>query len=133
VSGELDGVVEHLSPETLVRYVELNDAYHRALVVLAKSPTLARSLANVYVLPFASPGALLSSQALLPRSREILAVAQHQHRELIDAIGAGHGTRAQEIGREHARLALLNLQLVLDDGSAFDQLRGASLLRAAAR
>lgn len=132
-SDELDAVVQDLSPESLVRYVELNDAYHEALVALAKSATLTRSLANVYVLPFASPGALLSSQALLPRSREILVVAQHQHRALIDAIGDGHGSRAEEIGREHARLALLNLYLVLEDGSALDQLRGASLLRAATR
>ena len=129
-SDELDAVVQDLSPESLLRYVELNDAYHDALVVLAKSATLTRSLANVYVLPFASPGALLSSQALLPRSREILVVAQHHHRALIDAIGDGHGSRAEEIGREHARLALLNLYLVLEDGSALDELRGASLLRA---
>ena len=94
LAEQLDAVVQDLSPESFVRYVELNDAYHEALVALAKSPTLSRSIANVYVLPFASPGALLSSQALLPRSREILVVAQHHHRALIDAIGDGHGTRA---------------------------------------
>ena len=92
---QLDVVVQDLSPESFVHYVELNDAYHEALVALAKSPTLARSIANVYVLPFASPGALLSSQALLPRSREILVVAQHHHRGLIAAIRDGHGTRAR--------------------------------------
>ena len=129
---QLDAIVQDLSPESFVRYVELNDAYHEGLVALAKSPTLARSIANVYVLPFASPGALLSSQALLPRSREVLVVAQHQHRGLIEAIRDGHGTRAQDLGREHARLALLNLRFVLDDGSALDELRGASLLRAVA-
>jgi GntR family transcriptional regulator of vanillate catabolism len=131
LSEELDAVVQDLTPESLVRYVELNDTYHEGLVTLAKSPTLSRSLANVYSLPFAAPGAFLSSQALLPRSREILVVAQHHHRALIEAIGQGRGTRAQEIAHEHARLALLNLSLVLEDGSAFDQLRGASLLRVA--
>ena len=102
---QLDAVVQDLSPESLVRYVELNDAYHAGLVALAKSPTLARSLANVYVLPFASPGALLSSQALLPRSREILVVAQHHHRGLIDgdpprprARGRGDRARARAAG-----------------------------------
>ena len=126
---QLDDVVDDLSPESLVRYVELNDVFHSALVELAQSPTLARAIANVVVLPFASPGALVSSQAVLPRSREILVVAQHQHRVLIDAIRAGQGGRAEEIGREHARLAQLNLDLVLEDHDALSQLAGAPLLR----
>ena len=73
-------VGEDLSPESIVRYVELNDTYHETLVELAKSPTLARAIAHVVVLPFASPGALLPSQAVLQRSREIILVAQHHHR-----------------------------------------------------
>ena len=77
---QLDEVVGDLSPESLLRYVELNDVYHAALVQLAKSETLARAIANAVVLPFASPGAFVSSQAALPRAREILIVAQHQHR-----------------------------------------------------
>jgi GntR family transcriptional regulator, vanillate catabolism transcriptional regulator len=129
LAGQLDEVVQDLSPESIVRYVELNDAYHAELVDLARSPTLARAIAHVVVLPFASPGALLSSQAVLPRSREILAVAQHHHRVLIDAIRAGQGTRAEEIGREHARLAALNLDLVLENNDALSQLQGAPLLR----
>jgi GntR family transcriptional regulator, vanillate catabolism transcriptional regulator len=128
-AARLDEVVENLSPESLVGYVELNDAYHEALVELAKSQTLARAIAHAVVLPFASPGALLSSQAVLPRSREILVVAQHQHRVLIDAIRAGQGARAEEIAREHARLAQLNLDLVLEDHDALAQLAGAPLLR----
>ena len=44
----------------------------------------------------------------------------------------GHGTRAEEIAREHARLARLNLDLVLEDHDALQQLRGAPLLRGVA-
>jgi GntR family transcriptional regulator, vanillate catabolism transcriptional regulator len=129
ITKELDGVVDSLSPESMVRYVELNDSYHAALIELAKSPTLARAIAHAVVLPFAQPGALLSSQAVLPRSREILVVAQHHHRVLIDAIRDGLGSRADEIGREHARLAQLNLDLVLENHDALAQLEGAPLLR----
>ena len=126
---QLDDVVGDESPDRLVRYVELNHEYHAALAELAKSETFTRAIANASALPFASPGALLSSQASLPRSREILVVAQHQHRALIDAIRAGHGTRAEEIAREHARIALLNLEVVLEDHAALSRLRGAPLLR----
>jgi GntR family transcriptional regulator of vanillate catabolism len=126
---ELDEVVKDVSPDSIGRYVELNDAFHAALVSLAKSPTLARAITKIVALPFASPGAILSSQAVLPRSREILVVAQHQHRVLVDAIRDGHGSRAEEIGREHARLARLSLDLVLEDHEALARLQGAPLLR----
>ena len=61
---------------------------------------------------------LLSSHASLRRSREILIVAQYQHRALVEAVGARHGARAEEVAREHARLAKLNLELVLEDRGA---------------
>jgi GntR family transcriptional regulator, vanillate catabolism transcriptional regulator len=114
-AAAMDEVVGDLSPATIGRYAELNDAYHAGLHALAKSPPLARAIAQTVVLPFASPGALLSSQAVLPGSREILVVAQHQHRVLIDAIRDGHSARAEEVGREHARLTLASLDLVLEN------------------
>jgi DNA-binding GntR family transcriptional regulator len=76
----------------LVRYVSLNEDFHAELVELARSPSLAREVTRVLALPFAAPTALLSSHALLAESRELLLVAQHPHRGLLDAIGSGHGT-----------------------------------------
>ena len=130
VTEQLDAVVDTRSP-VLERFVELNDEYHRALVDLAKSDAITRAIANVVALPFASPGALLASQAALTREQEVLVVAQHQHRAMIEAVRAGHGARAEEIAREHARLAMLNLELVLASEPALDRLPGAPLLRRA--
>lgn len=127
---QLDEVLEDVTPESLVRYIELNDAYHDTLVRLAKSSTLARAIAANAALPFAAPGALLTSHASLRRSREILIVAQHQHRVLVDALRAHQGTRAEELAREHARLAQFNLELVLEDHVALARF-GAPLLRLA--
>jgi GntR family transcriptional regulator of vanillate catabolism len=127
-TARLDEVVDDLSPDALARYVELNDGYHRELVALAGSEVIARAIANVVVLPFAAPGAFVASQAVLPRSREILVVAQHQHRALLHAVRTRQGARAEEIAREHARLALQNLDLVLDDRVALGRLQGAPLL-----
>jgi GntR family transcriptional regulator, vanillate catabolism transcriptional regulator len=128
VTEQLDAVVGEPTP-VLERFVELNDAFHRALVVLAKSEAVARAIANAVAVPFASPSALLASQATLTREREVLVVAQHQHRMLLEAVGAGHGSRAEDIAREHARLAKLNLELVLESGPALERLQGAPLLR----
>ena len=130
VTEQLDAVVDTRSP-VLERFVELNDEYHRALVDLAKSDAITRAIANVVALPFASPGALLASQAALTREQEVLVVAQHQHRAMLEAVRAGHGARAEEIAREHARLAMLNLELVLASEPALDRLPGAPLLRRA--
>jgi GntR family transcriptional regulator of vanillate catabolism len=127
-SAALDVVVSDLSSDLVVRYVPLNQSFHTGLVRLAKSPVLERAVANVVTLPFASPNALLASHEWLPRARETLLVAQHQHRLLIEAIRARHGTRAEGIAREHARLAQLNLELVLGDQQALDRTPGASLL-----
>lgn len=128
LTEQLDAVVGARSPR-LERFVELNDEYHRALVALAKSDTIARAIANAVALPFASPSALLASQAALTREREVLVVAQHQHRMLLEAVRAGHGARAEDIAREHARLAKLNLDLVLGSEPALERLPGAPLLR----
>jgi GntR family transcriptional regulator of vanillate catabolism len=128
LTEKLDVLVGGRSPP-LERYVELNDEYHRALVALAKSDTIARAIANAVALPFASPSALLASQAALTREREVLLVAQHQHRMLLEAVRAGHGARAEDIAREHARLAKLNLDLVLGSEPALERLPGAPLLR----
>lgn len=142
--AQLEAAVEELDPvvaglgqggddsAALVRFVAANELFHERLVALAKSPVLAHSIASVLALPFASPNALLSSHAVLPQSREILVVAQHQHRALLDAIGDGHGTRAEEIAREHARLARGNLELVLADRDALAALHGGPLLRSVA-
>jgi GntR family transcriptional regulator of vanillate catabolism len=130
VTEQLDVVVRGPAP-VLERYVELNDEYHRVLVALSRSDALERAIANAVALPFASPGALLASQATLTREHEILVVAQHQHRMLLEAVRAGHGARAEDIAREHARLARLNLELVLESEPALERLRGAPLLRRA--
>jgi GntR family transcriptional regulator of vanillate catabolism len=128
VTEQLDAVVRGPVP-MLERFVELNDEFHRVLIELAKSAALTRAIANTVALPFASPGALLASQATLTQEHEILVVAQHQHRMLVEALSAGHGTRAEDIAREHARLAKLNLELVLESEPALERLPGAPLLR----
>ena len=127
----LDDVLEDVTPESPPD-VDLNDDYHGTLVGLAKSPTLSRAIAANAALPFAAPGALLTSHASLKRSREILIVAQHQHRVPVDALRARQGTRAEEIAREHARLAQLNLELVLEGQSNLTRI-GAPLLHLASK
>jgi len=119
----LDEVVHDPSPDAVLVYVELNEAFHAQLVALAKSEMLARELAHVTAVPFASPAAVRLS------SRELLLVAQHQHRALVDAIEAADGASAESVGREHARLSRHNLDLAVEHGR-LAQFPGAQLLGA---
>lgn len=127
----LDDVVERRLPgiDDFHQYLVANERFHALILRLARSDVLARSLERIVAMPFASPSAFLMVQAELPESRDILFIAQHQHRCLTDAIAAGEGARAEDIAREHARIAKQNLQVALDNRKAAAQVPGLRLIR----
>ena len=114
----LDRIDELLAPGPLdeaafASYVDLNARFHQLLSEMAGSGTLARELDRVVRLPFASPSGFVAVQADSPHGRDMLVVAQDQHRQVLEAIALGEGGRAEAIMREHARLARRNLQQAL--------------------
>ena len=54
--------------------------------------------------------AFVMAQSVGPHARDVLVVAQEQHRMLIEAITQHEGSRAEALMREHARIARRNLQ-----------------------
>ena len=114
-------------------YIRLNASFHEELVALAQNPTLARQIERVCALPFASPSGFVMVQAVIAESHDILAIAQDQHRSVVDAIEHREGSRAEAIMREHPRLAYRNLQVALRDPQAFDLVPGAALIRGRGR
>ncbi len=128
--AQLDRVVGsgRLAPEAFERYVTLNERLHELLIAASGSEAIAAAYRRALALPFASPSAFVLLQAELPAAQRTLYVAQRQHRELLGAIAHGEGTRAEAIGREHARLARENLDLALDTERTLARLPGASLI-----
>ena len=51
-------------------------------------------------------------------ARDTLVVAQHQHRQVLDAIERREAGRAEAIMREHSRIARQNMQVALRDPAA---------------
>jgi GntR family transcriptional regulator, vanillate catabolism transcriptional regulator len=98
------------------RYVELNERFHMLLTEMAASPVIARELERVVCLPFASPSGFVVVQSNSPRARDMLVVAQDQHRQVLDAIARREGARAESIMREHARIARRNLSEAMRGG-----------------
>lgn len=125
INEQVEPLVHRADYESFERYIALNGAFHAHLVKMARSPLLERALDTVLALPFATPNALVLQHAQLPESREILVVAHRQHLWLVEAIAGREGTRAESVAREHARLSLTNLEIVL---SRLEQVPGASLL-----
>jgi GntR family transcriptional regulator of vanillate catabolism len=128
VNDEIAEVVHRADYESFERYVGLNDRFHATLVGMARSPLLRRALEAITTVPFASASAFVLTEAELPESREILVIGYSQHLALIEAIELRQGARAESIAREHARLALANLQLVLRHRGTLSGLPGHSLI-----
>jgi len=110
-------------------YVDLNQRFHQLLAEAAGSEVIARQLDKASHLPFASASAFVMVQAIEEGAREMLLLAQAQHRAVVEAIEHREGTRAEALMREHSRIAHRNLKLALQNQKAMSQLLGGNLIR----
>jgi GntR family transcriptional regulator of vanillate catabolism len=117
-----------LDDEAFTRYVALNQRFHNLLAEMAGSEVIARELERVVRLPFASPSGFVVVQANSPQSRDMLIVAQDQHRQVLDAIERREGARAEAIMREHSRIAQRNLRDALQSRN-LDRMPAVRLIR----
>ncbi|MDF2462706.1 MAG: transcriptional regulator, GntR family [Ramlibacter sp.] len=104
-----------LDDDAFMRYVTLNQAFHNLLAEMCGSAVTRREIERVMNLPFASPSAFVVLQADSPQARDMLVVAQDQHRQVLDAIERREGARAEAIMREHARIARRNLREAMQE------------------
>lgn len=117
-----------LDDELFSRYVALNERFHGLLCEMADSPVIAKELERVVRLPFASPSGFVVVQANSGRARDMLIVAQDQHRQVLEAIAQREGARAQAIMCEHSRLAQRNLRAAVS-GRELERMPGVRLIR----
>jgi GntR family transcriptional regulator of vanillate catabolism len=106
----------------LLRYSDLNNKFHAALVELSRSTMLQWTLARLQSVPFAAPSATIIPEGL----ETYLDLALGQHEEIVEAIGKQDVDRAEAVAREHARLGRKNLEIALKKA-----MPGASLVRIA--
>jgi GntR family transcriptional regulator, vanillate catabolism transcriptional regulator len=118
-----------LSEESFSAYVEQNGRFHALLAEMADSPLVTRQIERVVTLPFASPNGFVMVRSTGPDARDVLVVAQQQHRSVVEAIVQREGARAEALMREHARIAHANLRAALQSHQTLQKLPGASLIR----
>ncbi|MFT4190332.1 MAG: GntR family transcriptional regulator [Comamonas sp.] len=120
-----------LDDEGISRYQRLNEAFHAQIHAMADSPVIARQFERASRLPFASPSALVIRESHSPGARDVLTIAQHQHWQVLAAIEAREGGRAEALMREHSRIARHNLQRVLRAPASAAAPAGATLIQRA--
>ena len=127
---EIDALLQQpaLDDEAFTRYVAHNQRFHNLLAEMAGSGVLSRELERVVNLPFASPSGFVVVQANSPQARDMLIVAQDQHRQVLDAIERREGARAEAIMREHSRIAQRNLRDAVQ-AQNLDRMPGVRLIR----
>jgi GntR family transcriptional regulator, vanillate catabolism transcriptional regulator len=128
INGRIGTLAQRGGSDAFERYLSHNEAFHTRLLALARSPLLERSLDRVMSLPFAAPSAFVLVDAELAQSRQIITVAHHQHLGILEAIEYRQGGRAESLTREHARLSLVNLDLVVRRREVLQRLPGAALI-----
>lgn len=119
----------HPTIDSFAHYLDLNESFHSTLVDLAKSAMLRKTVDRLLSIPFASPSATVFARLKLPKAKELLTVAHDQHNAIIEALENRQGSRAESLAREHAGLALRNLEAVLADKEVLHSVPGASLIR----
>lgn len=109
-------------------YENLNAEFHATLTVLSGSDVIRREIERVLHLPFAGPSAFLDAQTGMPEFRTSLVCGQAHHRAIVNAIEMREGARADSVTREHARLARLNLDVVMKDRALMERVPGLKLV-----
>lgn len=129
--AELDEVVALTGTEAgaFERYISLNAALHREIVMLAGSKVVERQIERVMALPFASPSAFVMAQAQTEDARRILMIAQEHHHAIVEAILMREGSRVEALMREHSRLASRNLAHAARSRQALAQVPGGALIK----
>lgn len=87
----------------LARWIPMNARFHACLMNAAANKALASALAHIDKLPLASASALSLGGAAPALELAFLQRAQQDHEDIVDALQAHEGARAESLMREHAR------------------------------
>lgn len=117
---ETDG----LNAKLVYQYFTLNTRFHRTIIQGAQNDALASALDAVYKIPFVAVGSLARYKSQLEvkderRELRFFVYSHMQHTDIVEAIRAGQGARAERLMIEHAQLAARNIEMHDEDDPLF--------------
>ncbi|MDO9403512.1 MAG: GntR family transcriptional regulator [Polaromonas sp.] len=102
-------------------WIHMNARFHQAVVDGAGNSTLASALAHVSKTPMAGAGALSLNGRLPLLEYTYIQRAQHDHVDVVAALQAGQGSRAEALMREHAHRSRDNKRELITRMQALQQ------------
>ena len=123
-------LVHRADYESFERYLHLNETLPRPAAEDGPQPVAGAGPGGDHLAAVRRARARsCMAEAELPASRDILIIAHRHHEILVEAIERRQGARAEAVAREHARLSLTNLEIVVDHRRVvLERLPGASLI-----
>ena len=118
-----------LTLESVAGYIDRNSKFHAEVLALSDSSRLRRAMDQICSLPFASASAFLERHYSAPESHELFLISVEHHRAIVEAIGAREGARAENIAREHARVARRNLESAMQHQHLGEVVPGLRLIK----
>ena len=105
-----------LDENSVYQYFAINSRFHKAIIQGAHNDALIGALEAVYKIPFVSAGSLARYKSQLqPKDHKeelrYFVYSHMQHLDIVDAIRAGQGARAEKLMTEHAQLAARHIHL----------------------
>jgi len=101
LSNEIALLPSPPTAEQMSRFGELNAAFHRGIIELARSPMLSWYIERIQKVAFASPGAVV-----LPVKGGSAGGVVEEHEAILNAIASHNSALADELVRKHASLAI---------------------------
>ena len=105
-NDEIAGSVEVRGVLEVQAYVEMNRKFHDVLVKGSQNNAIAMALQINEHMPMASVSSLVFNPDESDREYERLYYAHQQHHDIVQAIEAGQGARAESLMKEHAQAAM---------------------------
>jgi GntR family transcriptional regulator, vanillate catabolism transcriptional regulator len=107
-----------LSPKAIDRYYTLNSRFHAIILQGAQNDALRGALEIANRVPFVSVGSLaryknFGDERSARREIRYFVHSHMQHCEMVEAIRAGQGARAEAVMRSHAQISVRNITIQL--------------------
>jgi GntR family transcriptional regulator, vanillate catabolism transcriptional regulator len=118
-----------LTLDSVAEYIDRNSRFHAEVLALSGSTRLRRAMDQICSLPFASASAFLRRHYSAPESHELFLISVEHHRAIVEAITAREGARAENVAREHARVARRNLESAMEHQHLGEVVPGLKLIK----